>query len=278
VIEVGFRRQGRVDMSPALETALEATSRQREEVVAHPCYGRLGSIESIRVFMEHHVFAVLDFMWLVKALQRTMTCVEVPWLPVGDAASRRFINEVVLAEESDEHGDGWLSHFELYRQAMEDAGADCGPIDSFVGHLRAGEPIADALVAADAPPAAGEFVLATSSTALTGRAHEIAAAFALGRETLIPAMFTSVLGVRDLFPTDLGLFVEYLMRHVDLDADVHTPLAFNLLNGLCGDDEQLWEQATAVARAALEARARLWDGVVAAIDARPDSDRWVGQR
>jgi hypothetical protein len=77
-------------------------------------------------------------MSLLKSLQRSLTCVDVPWLPAGPAASRRLINDIVLVEESDEYGDGYISHFELYRRGMAEAGADTGPIDAFLALLNAG--------------------------------------------------------------------------------------------------------------------------------------------
>jgi hypothetical protein len=48
----------------------------------------------------------------------------------------RFLNEIVLGEESDEDGRrGYASHFELYLEAMKQIGASTFAIDSFVSLL-----------------------------------------------------------------------------------------------------------------------------------------------
>ena len=92
------------------------------------------------MFMEHHVFAVWDFMCLVKTLQGALTCTAVPWVPSGDAVARRLVNEIVLEEESDDDGEGrYISHFELYRAAMEQSGADTLKLNDFLD--RVGRPL-----------------------------------------------------------------------------------------------------------------------------------------
>src|SRR2546425_11084063 len=91
-------------------------------------------LDSLRLFMEHHAFAVWDFMSLLKALQRRLCCVEVPWLPAVDPLGSRLVNEIVLAEESDDDGrGGFASHFDLYHRAMTRCGANSAPIDGFLG-------------------------------------------------------------------------------------------------------------------------------------------------
>jgi hypothetical protein len=105
---------------PELKSALAA---DRAALVEHSLYARLTGLRDVRVFMEHHVFAVWDFMSLLKSLQREVTCVGVPWVPRGDPTVRRLVNEIVLAEESDDGvRETYTSHFELYRAAMDVAG------------------------------------------------------------------------------------------------------------------------------------------------------------
>ena len=101
-----------------------------------------------------------------------------------------------------------------------------------------------------------------------GRAHGIAAAFAIGREEVIPDMFQALVAdLERLHPGGYSLFLTYLERHIEVDSEHHGPLTLMMLDGLCADDSGRWEEALAWARSALEARLALWDGVLAVIRA-----------
>lgn len=118
----------------------------RAELLGHPVYHEIDRPDSLRLFMSHLVFAVWDFMSLLKVLQRRLCSVEVPWLPAPDPDASRLVNEIVSAEESDDDGQGgFLSHFELYRRAMTRCGATTAPIDDFLTELRGVRPVSVAL-------------------------------------------------------------------------------------------------------------------------------------
>ena len=90
----------------------------RQQLIQHDLYKNIRTIEDLHVFMEHHMFAMWDFMSLLKSLQQTLTCTGVPWMPVGSANTRYLINEIVLGEESDVDAEGnRISHFELYKKS-----------------------------------------------------------------------------------------------------------------------------------------------------------------
>jgi hypothetical protein len=251
---------------PGIERIREAVGPARDAVTGHPIYQRMHELADVVTFMEHHAFAVWDFMSLLKSLQRNLTCVDVPWVPKGPPASRRLINDIVLVEESDELGGGFISHFELYRAGMAEAGCDTGPVDEFLKLVREGQDVADALAGAGAPKPAVEFVATTWDIISVAPVHCQAAAFAFGREDLIPDMFQRVITVNQ-DGGKLDTFVDYLARHIEVDGEEHTPMAMQMLADLCGDDETRWQECADTVIAALDARVRLWDGILAEINA-----------
>ena len=242
-------------------------NKARRQVTAHPVYQSLETIEAVNTFMYHHVFAVWDFMSLLKSLQRQLTCVAVPWVPSGPTGSRRLINDIVLVEESDELQGGFISHFELYLEGMRQSGADVSSIERFIESLRAGRPVPEALVTADAPGPSAEFVGTTWSFIENAPVWCQASAFAFGREDLIPDMFDKVIMVSQQHGNRLETFCDYLARHIEVDGEEHTPMAMQMLADLCGDDDIRWQQCVDTVNQALAARCRLWDGILAAIRA-----------
>jgi hypothetical protein len=244
----------------------------------HPLYRSFETIEDLRLFMQAHVFAVWDFMSLLKTLQRGLTGIEVPWLPSRFPESRRLVNEIVLGEESDIYGTQAISHFELYLRAMREAGASTAAIDSLIAQLRAGSGLTVALALCGAPEHARRFVQATFQLIERGELHAVAAAFTFGREDLIPEMFRGF--IRDL---DAGQYTNettqlhhsvktlrwYFDRHIEVDGEDHGPMALRMIAELCGEDARRWNEAAEAAETALRARIALWDGIAASLEGRP---------
>lgn len=244
-----------------LNTTIEPV---RQALIQHPLYRSITSLEALQKFTQQHVFAVWDFMSLLKALQQKLTCTTVPWLPVGNANTRYLINEIVTGEESDvDEAGGRASHFELYLRAMEQAGADIQPIESFISALSTHTPIDIALGNPLIPEAASNFVRYTFDVIAEGKAHVIAAVFTFGREDLIPSIFIEM--VREIaakFPGKVDILKYYLERHIEVDGDHHSHLAYEMTAELCGTDEQKWKEATDASYTALKARLALWDGIL----------------
>ena len=248
-----------------LHKVIQKIAPLQEEIVNHPLYTHIQGPADLHRFMEHHVFAVWDFMSLLKALQIKLTGTSLPWVPVGDPEIRYLINEIVLAEETDLDLDGKRrSHFEMYLNAMCDAGASTKEIDEFIHNISQGKPWHQAATSIDLPQSVSSFLRFTFSVIDSNEPHKIAAAFTFGREDLIPQMFTSLIrSIQRQFPEEnLTGFHHYFQRHIELDDDTHGPLALKMIQELCGNDPQKWEEVTETALQALELRLTLWNGVL----------------
>lgn len=245
---------------------------QRQALLNHNVYSLIEDIEGVRTFMQSHVFAVWDFMSLLKVLQRELCCTSIPWTPPAEPDLARMINEIVLAEESDEDEKGnFASHFDLYRSAMLQAGANTQPVDKFMNSIREGNGLADAFNSADVPDAAIKFVKQTFAVIETGHLPSIAAAFTFGREDLLPDVFTQVIaGVNASSADQLSEFTYYLDRHVSLDGDEHGPMAKKLVMSLCGENDQNWKLAEETVVACLQSRLDLWDAMSSEITEHVD--------
>ncbi len=250
-------------MDSSLFLDLGTLSPLKEKLLLHRLYPLLDRPQRIITFMENHVWCVWDFMSLLKALQARFTCTQVPWFPVRDPQMGRVINTIVVGEETDEDGKGgYLSHFELYLSSMHAADANTTPILSFVSEIREGRPWQNALEQHAPSRAIKDFVHLTLSIATSGQCHEIAAAFALGREDLISPMFLALIGeLAHREPNRFDRFHYYLNRHIELDGDEHGPAALAMVSSLCGKDNKKRAEAMETAAKCLESRLRLWDGI-----------------
>jgi hypothetical protein len=248
-----------------LESAISTT---RQKLVNHPVYANIKDLDGLRCFMENHVYAVWDFMSLLKALQINLTCVTLPWVPVGNAATRFLINEIVAGEESDVDEAGVrISHFELYINAMDQAEANTEPVLGLIRALKTGSNIQYALKDMNIPTAARQFMDFTFETIATGKPHLMAAVFTFGREDLIPDMFISLIKeLKIQFPDKVDIFQYYIERHIEVDGGHHAALAHQMTIELCGNDESKWQEATEAVKQALEVRIALWDAIHQQID------------
>jgi len=217
------------------------------------------------MFMEEHVFAVWDFMSLLKGLQRGLTCVEIPWKPTKNTVTRRFINEIVLGEESDLDQDGVPnSHFEMYINAMNQVGANTEIVMQLVNDPNWKSSIPTLPI----QDTTKEFMQFTFSVLEENQLHTIASAFTFGREDLIPDMFIEIVKESEkASDVSYSKFIWYLERHIEVDGDDHGPISLKMIEELCGDDEQKWKEVTEIAVLSMQKRIRLWDGIAEKIQA-----------
>jgi len=242
-----------------IEKELEAL---RLQLNNHKLYSALKSIKDVQTFMEQHVFAVWDFMSLLKALQIQLTNTTLPWIPVKNATTARFINEIVLGEESDinELGEP-KSHFEMYLDAMYQIGANTSEIEMFITHIQNGFSLKEANAKVDLKPETLKFIEFTFEIISSNEPHKIASAFTFGREDIIPDMFFRIINQSKTKSNSYSKLDYYLKRHIELDGDEHGPLSLKMIEELCQNDTEKWNDVLQIAKKSLDHRITLWDGI-----------------
>ena len=248
---------------------LDSLTPLKEKLANHRIFERINSIQELKVFMEHHIFAVWDFMSLLKKLQKDLVPSGSPWVPNPNGNLVRFINEIVMEEESDQaYGNGaeisYTSHYQIYLDAMTEVGASTETISRFVEMVKS-EGINSAMQKINLPEPSRLFMSHTFKLINEGKSHEIAASFAIGRESIVPLMFKRILDQSKLEDDQVPVFRYYLVRHAELDGDHHGPMAHKLLENMSAGDPKIQQEIIEQATKSIEQRIFFWDGVLDAL-------------
>jgi hypothetical protein len=248
-----------------MKLCLDTINQKKQQLEKHPLLitNVIQSKNDLKTFMEYHVFAVWDFMCLAKSLQKHIAPANDIWLPskYNRCSAAHLINDIILHEESDNNiSSGYISHFDLYLQAMTEIGADTKPILSFIEHVSQ-YGIDSALQSNYHPKESIQFVESTFKFIKTNQPHIVASAFAFGRETVIPNMFKGILQQLNINDLEARRFHYYLERHIQIDGDEHGPASFNLVEELCENNPIKIVEAERAAINAIECRIKFWDSV-----------------
>ena len=242
-----------------IHQSLAALQHQLKE---HPLYDAIQTIDHLGIFMSHHIYSVWDFMNLLKTLQLQLTSMSVPWVPVQDVDNVRLINDIVLEEESDIIDGQVTSHFLYYVKAFNSIQSNHS-MGQFLDDLNRPDMSYTNLIAQPYIPSSVHGFLRFTHDVIQSSLIETAAAFAYGREILVPVIFEPLLKQADLDPSVMG-FISYLERHIELDGGEHGHKAEQMVANLCNSDAD-WQLVLKTAESALQQRIQLWDGILAEI-------------
>ena len=244
-----------------LESNKKKLNDLKHKITAHPLFANKLEPKQICKFMESHIFAVWGFMSILKSLQKMITPNNLPWMPNKNPKNGlvNFVNEIILCEESDYiEGIGYISHFEIYILAMKNMGAKTDQLDKLTSRINNKGYNEKYLDSIDATAEVKSFLKHDLEVSMNGTLPEIVGAFTLGREKVIPNMFSYILPAIKETSTSTHL-ITYLERHIDIDGDRHGPLSMKLLNSSCDTKQLSLAYATAVK--SLEFRLLVWDKV-----------------
>ena len=236
----------------------------RDELLNHSLYSKILKIEDLQLFTENHIYAVWDFMSLLKALQTNLTCTKTPWGPNKNSQTAYLINEIVLAEETDLNQKGERkSHYELYLEAMKDIGASIDKPTNLISEMINSKDIFKSIESQEIHKNIKEFLKFTFDVIQEGKPHKIAAIFTFGRENLIPNMFNEILHEfeKNINDKDISKLIYYFERHIELDEDEHGPMALEMVSELAKDDNEKWQEIENISIEALHKRILLWDAI-----------------
>jgi hypothetical protein len=199
-----------------------------------------------------------------------------PLVPPRDYQAAQLINQIVLGEETDTGPSGEpVSHLELYLGAMREVGANTAGFELFQTELANGATLAAAFDHAGVAPFVREFTANTLQIASEAPLLAVIASFFYGREDVIPRMFGNLLEKWRIGPDQAPLFVYYLKRHIEVDSDQHGPAAEAILAAATGGDPIRGRQVLNAASQSIEARIKLWDGLLTSLNESKQPDAAV---
>ena len=241
----------------------------KDKLKNHPLYSSISDVEDLKIFSKAHVYAVWDFMSLLKFLQIKLTSTSLPWFPSKNTTTAKLINEIVAGEETDEDQNGKpMSHFEMYIDSIQEFGINTNKILNNIHSLDNLDSIEDDLDRLDIEDYVKNFLKFTFSVIKRGNVHEVASVFTFGREDLIPDMFIPLIEGINAENNDLNKLIYYFKRHIEVDGDMHGPMSMEMLSYLCNNDPEKIADSISISKEALLARISLWNGIETEIKQR----------
>ena len=245
------------------------TERYFQILESHRLYTALTRREALATFTEYHVVCAWSYNALLRSLQRDIFTQSLPINSDAHKEAIRILSEVAIEEQANESDDGqFISHLELYLDAMEDLGANTAPIIGFFDILAGGVGAAKAVEYADFCPEVAAYAR-TTVRLLERQFHERAAGLFYEGEYFIPDRFLHQLNrLTPAVPVDRLL--EYFDGHIEGLKRPGYSAAGRLVEIFTADDEILSEEAEQVGEQVMRQRVHLWNTVYDLVASQPE--------
>ena len=248
----------------------------KDKLRNHTLYNNIKDVEDLKIFSSAHVYAVWDFMSLLKFLQIKLTSTSLPWFPSKNTTTAKLINEIVAGEETDEDQNANpMSHFEMYIDSIQEFGLNTDEILNNINSLNKLESIEEDIDKLNIKEYIKNFLKFTFSVIKRGNVHEVASVFTFGREDLIPDMFIPLIEGINADNNHLNKLIYYFKRHIEVDGDMHGPMSMEMLSYLCNNDAKKISESSRISKDALHARISLWNGIEKEIKQRKNKHEKV---
>lgn len=230
--------------SHKLITKIEAKIKQLSQ---HPVYNELTSRTKIKCFILYHIFAVWDFVKLLKPLQKQFLAYP--------RKSKRFIDQMIFAQTSDLYSyDQQNEDFALYLRAIAEMEIDP---DLFLWYFQEAPNNLDLL-----KPGIKKLVEFNLAIAKSGLLAEITAVFFYGREKLNSRLFASAIKILKQEKKECSILTGYSARLLQENNFQFELLSLELLNYICQDEAEL-VRALQAGLEALDLKEQLWNEALA---------------
>ena len=224
----------------------------------------------VKIFMDSHVFAIWDYLTILKALQRKLASKNIRLLDQDVPDLPFLINQIVINEEIEEESSqeylSALGVYQLYINTMKEIGADINPITNFVESIKNEKYWKDALKETKSlyrylPITTYDYLEHNLSVVDYAKIHELAGVFFFGRED-IHCKFNLFLRGNQENAKNFSNLKNFLQRHIDDDAKNKNPiLGEYILNLLCKNDETKWKEVETSVIEAIKKRNEFLDGI-----------------
>ncbi|KOY51772.1 DUF3050 domain-containing protein [Polaribacter dokdonensis] len=201
-------------------------------------YSSIENKKDVKSFMENHIFAIWDYMSLMRALENNLRDNSVPWFPSNNGKNLKILYKILDEEEYTIDASGSVkSYFEMYLEAMEEIGANTSDILNILSHSKTINLIDEALNLTGMNIESFYYTRFIYTIIKSQKPHLMAIVFALSKELVSKVLILEDFCRKDFSNKyDKTLFLINKLKAVN--SKNYNSNAFKLASDFIGEDPQ----------------------------------------